>query len=615
MSTLVSEVRARVQQSTTPLVMPLIDTLTAPTHLSSAGFPYISAESFAHFRDHVPHILGNAPRVWKATLEIHSICREIHGTSPDEQAFESMTRAKSVIRTILNTASVTAPPDLWIARHLMSTYKALGLLDRFLAGEIIDPACCEFQLEQRTVVANPHEFQIDLEFLVARGYLDMDRTRFWLTDVPWAHETLRQALPQRPDQDIDTVQVWARMLAGKPFTIKERSTLLDLNDGRYDTPPHHRPTWVATWNEIELAYRLLPLVLALNIVGWNQRLTAGEAFVLGTDNEVDADIFKAAANILIDAGVLKAESRELTDTGHRVCTRAAGPCGIIATYKPYLDKCRDIVLEGRGQVWVERGANVAASQDANRRTFEKANDSLDRFCADTGFQYTVFIEHAVGRGEATRQRWERSGEETIRYFGADLEDDAIDAAMKIQREGRLPSNMVFIRRADIGNPEYLIGKLAEHKLSTHGVVMLVGNGFHEVRHQTDEAMIALFRTYGEAGLILLFTEENALSVDDLRATAWNTYHAGFKFVHEKSGQGLRPAYPREPPRFGRPLPASWNECATKAGYIRLESYCSRTRTIFPYRQKGQHNPSISVNHFFIPKALAEDLGLSAPSSP
>ena len=182
--------------------------------------------------------------------------------------------------------------------------------------------------------------------------------------------------------------------------------------------------------------------------------------------------------------------------------------------------------------------------------------------------------------------------------------------MKAQHDGRLPSNMAFIRRADIGNADYLIDKLAAYNASPQGAIMLVGNGFHEVRQQTDEFMIEMFRVYAKAGLILLFTEENALSVDDLRATAWNTYHTGFKYVHEKSGQGLRPAYPRESPHMGRPLPASWNECASKAGYVRLESYCSRTRTIYPYAIKGRRNPSISVNHFFIPEALAESLGLS-----
>ena len=140
--------------------------------------------------------------------------------------------------------------------------------------------------------------------------------------------------------------------------------------------------------------------------------------------------------------------------------------------------------------------------------------------------------------------------------------------------------------------------------------MLVGNGFHEVRDQTDTGMTEVFQAYEQAGIVLLFTEENALSIDDLRATAWNTYHAGFKYVHEKSGQGLRPAEPGPPVRLGKPLRAAWSRCASDAGYVRADAYSSRTRTIYPYPPGRGHNPAISVNHFFVPQRIAERLGLA-----
>src|SRR5205085_1624010 len=96
---------------------------------------------------------------------------------------------------------------------------------------------------------------------------------------------------------------------------------------------------------------------------------------------------------------------------------------------------------------VTRSENVGASQDANRATFEQANDALDAFARATGFSYRVFVEHAIGRGEATRQRYGRSGEGLV-YVGADLEDAAIDAALGEQRAGRLPASMIFVRHAD-----------------------------------------------------------------------------------------------------------------------------------------------------------------------
>jgi hypothetical protein len=137
--------------------------------------------------------------------------------------------------------------------------------------------------------------------------------------------------------------------------------------------------------------------------------------------------------------------------------------------------------------------------------------------------------------------------------------------------------------------------------------MMVGNGFHEVRNQSDETMVEVFKGYARAGFILLFTEENALSVDDLRATAYNTYHAGFKYVHEKSGQGLRPSEPRPKPRLGKPLRAPWSLCAKQAGYTRLDVYCTRTRTIYPHKPASGHNPSISVNHFFVPDLILAEI--------
>jgi hypothetical protein len=256
---------------------------------------------------------------------------------------------------------------------------------------------------------------------------------------------------------------------------------------------------------------------------------------------------------------------------------------------------------------VKRGDNVGASQDANAGTFRTANNALDRFCVDHDFELSVFIEHAIGRGEATRQRYERSGAKDIRYYGADLEDAAIDAAIAEQKAGNLPADMVFVRDADIGKPDVLLNAIRANGDDPNGAVMLVGNGFHEVRGQTDDRMTDVFSGYCEAGVILLFTEENALAIDDLRATAFNTYHAGFKYVHEKSGQGLRPAEPRPRPRLGKRLRASWEKCAAEAGYTKLEDYSSRTRTIYPYTRPGLPNPSISVNLFFVPTHLLSEI--------
>ena len=58
-----------------------------------------------------------------------------------------------------------------------------------------------------------------------------------------------------------------------------------------------------------------------------------------------------------------------------------------------------------------------------------------------------------------------------------------------------------------------------------------------------------------------------------------------------------------------PLPASWLECATRAGYVYADQYCARSRTIYPTTPPSGHNPSISVTHFFVPGRIAARLGL------
>ena len=324
----------------------------------------------------------------------------------------------------------------------------------------------------------------------------------------------------------------------------------------------------------------------------------------------DPEVGEAALAILIATGaaVKDGEAAAPTATGRRIGEKGAGPMGIIEAYHPYMARLDDILVGDRGAAWVTRGANISASQDANRETFARSNEALDTFCADTGFALRVFIEHAIGRGEATRQRYLRPGGRELRYFGADLEDAAIDACLEEQRAGRLPAGMVFVRNADIGEPARLVESMRAAGADPHGAVMIVGNGFHEVRGQTDERMVEVLRGYADAGILLLFTEESALRIDDLLATAWNTYHAGFRYVHEKSGQGLRPAEPAPPSRF--PLPRSWHECTSQAGYVRVEKYSSRSRTVYPTAPHHGYNPSISTNHFCVPRAIAEQLGLT-----
>lgn len=561
--------------------------VTGKTQLSSADYPYISDESFRLFIETVPHLFqdGESILAWLRHLE-----KEIPtfvGANPVES--ESIERAIKVVRTMVFTASVTAPPDLWLARQVLSIHKQLGILDWILEGKVLEP---DSFAEQRRL--NEKQLKIDLHFLHSRGYLSKVDTRFLISGNSKVVEVLKQIRVLKQDYRVNLVPLIANVLEAKN-TVE--NTLIE-EWLRFDKTGDNTGMWIASHFQIELGYRVLPIILALRMLGYTKYLKEGEPF-----EEHVPGAFTVFLRIMEFAGYVS--DGKVTELGARVFGRGPGPFGIIGAYYPYLNTMNSILGSQTVRARVNRGENVAASQDANRTTFKAANDRLDDFSKEFGFQYNVFIEHAVGQGEATRQRFERNGEEGIRYFGADLEDAAIDQAIKQQAKGFLPGNMQFIRSADIGDPEKVIEYLQEEGLSTEGAVMMVGNGFHEIREQTNERMIDVFKSYQEAGIILIFTEESALADKDLLHTAWNTYHAGFRYVHEMSGQGLRPAWESEQEHARW----SWRKCATLGGYVILDRFSYRTRTIYPYTRPHRLNPSISVTDFCVPKKLAKTLGV------
>jgi hypothetical protein len=587
-----------------PIAVELAHVLAAPTGVSSGGHPYLQEAAYERFRDRVPHILAMGPR---ALAALDTVVRAAEAGGLDVSA------AAKVVRGCVLTAAITAPSDLWLMRHVVGALRAVGVVERLLAGEAIDPAACDVSLHGERARADARELEADLTLLLSRGWLEPAPGRselFVVASSPRARRGL-EALGPTPRWPAGVSHVWRSAFVGEPVSGEERRALLEIGAQAPRRVDPAQDTWIASAEEVEAGFRLLPIVLGLRAAGHHARLAAGEPLDAATLAPADPPLGAAALAVLAACGVV--EERDgggfaATATGRRLGEKGAGPMGIIEAYHPYMARLDEILVHGRSAAGVTRGANIAASQDANRDSFLRANDALDAFCTDTGFTFRVFIEHAIGRGEATRQRYERAGEQ-LRYVGADLEDAAIDACLEEQARGRLPKDMVFVRGADIGNPGHLVRALKDQGLDPFGAVMIVGNGFHEVREQTDERMIDVFRGYGEAGILLLFTEESALRIDDLLTTAWNTYHAGFRYVHEKSGQGLRPAEPTAPSRFGRPLHKSWRECAEHAGYTRIERYSSRSRTVHPLAPRPRTNPSISANHFCVPNRVLEKLAV------
>ena len=599
-----------------PIAFELAHVLAVPTGTSSKGFPFLEQGAYQRFRERVPHILAMGPRTLHALDRVVAVAKR-HGLD--------VGNAAKVVRGCVLTAAITAPADLWLLRYVLGTLGKVGLTHRLLAGEAIDPADAEVERDGRRVAADRRELLADLTFVLSRGLLEQDEAGRFLRARDAHAQGALGAFLAPPAWRAEVSRLWARAFAGVSLDGAEKKELIALGRELPPAPEATARSWLPSGDDIEVGARLLPLVLGLRAAGKHALLASGIELSPGSLAPADAEIGAAALAILVAAGAASrdgAASREgaasrdgdaaatamPTATGRRIGEKGAGPMGIIEAYHPYMARLDEILVQGRGASWVTRGANIAASQDANRESFTKANDALDAFCADTGFVLKTFIEHAIGRGEATRQRYARPGGRELRYFGADLEDAAIDACLEEQRAGRLPAGMVFVRNADIGEPARLIEALRAAGADPQGAVMVVGNGFHEVRGQTDERMVDVLRGYADAGILLLFTEESALRVDDLLATAWNTYHAGFRYVHEKSGQGLRPAEAAPPSRF--PMAKSWHECTAAAGYVRVDRYSVRSRTVYPTAPHHGHNPSISANHFCVPRSIADRLGLA-----
>ena len=569
-----------------PQATQLIEAVTGETDISSAGFPFISDHSFRILIGEVPHLFrrGQAVLAWTSTLEASLV----ENSEFPEADLESIRRATKVFRNVVFTAGVTAPPDLWVLRHVLSAHRELGVIDWLLSGRILDPV-----VYAREHGLDEHQLKTDLQLLHARGYLGAGDGDYRISPEPDIAAVVEGNLAIPVTFRRDMVPDLTDWLSTEGASEPELENWL----GQI---PEHLPTgsWVASQHEIELGYRLLPIVLGLRVLEITPELQRGTML-----EEHVPNFAPEIGSLFETAGY--AEGGEVTDLGARVFARGPGAFGIIGAYHTYLNRLPELLKSGAQGVWVRRGENVLASQDANRKTFTIANDRLDSFSKKTGFSYRVFIEHAVGRGEAIRQRFGRNRKDELLYFGADLEDAAIDRALKQQEQGVLPENLRFIRSADIGEPLKVIDYLAELGLADEPTVMMVGNGFHEIREQTNEKMVDVFRAYEQAHYLLIFTEESALHDEALIRTAWNTYHAGFRYVHEMSGQGLRPAVERE--RSGGRW--SWRKCAERAGYHVLEEYIYRSRTIYPYRRPTHKNPSISVTYFCVPNVLANELGV------
>jgi hypothetical protein len=492
----------------------------------------------------------------------------------DDETRASIHRAADAFRTITFTASVTAPSDLWLQRQILATHTATGVLDLLERREPLSAKDAELlDLDAR-------QFSFDMQFLESRGVLERNGEGFSIyRSVPYR---LNDDLALDADFRGDITGLLASGLSGGLLPEEESRIARWLV-----LPPvtrRHSPAsaWIASRHELEVGYRVVPIVLALKASGLLNGLRAGSAFP-------ETRWGGAMRHVLNEAGFLTGS--RVTALGARAFERGPGVYGIIGAYQPYLSRHQALLQVTGERPWVERGRNIAASRDANRKSFETIAEIIEA----AGLKVSVVVEHALGLGIGIQVLRKKFGINVVRFYGVDYEPTAIDGARSEQAAGRLPDSMKFLQ-ADIGKPASLIEYLREDGALGDGTVMIVGNGFHEARGKSDDEMIATLRQYRDAGITIVFTEESGLTDRQIREAAWNSYHASFRWTHQVSGQGLRAPWPMEPPSDR----LSWTEVFERAGYRVPKAFRRGTRAVFPCSLPEERNPPISVTFLCIP---------------
>lgn len=516
------------------------------------GFPRIPESSFQTFRDEVPHLFtkGRAVLDWIDAFG-DTLARSNEMVSEGRLALQGAAQA---LGTMVQTAAVTAPPDLWLQRQILAAHARSGLLGRLEAGEVI--------------ASTEDRLSYDLQFLWTRGLLEYSGPGY--VKSPSCPYPLDSSLTLPPEFRTDMTGL---LCAGFNDSLSAAEESLIARWLALPAHPNSPDGWMAGRQDLEVGYRLLPVVLGLHASGALKGLRKGTPFPEIPWRGLIGDILSEAG--LLEAGLV-------TALGARVFERGPGIFGIIGAYHTYMNS---------EDPWVERGKNIAASRDANRRSFETAAEIIEA----AGLNPSVVIEHALGLGVGIQTFQKRLGGKAVQFIGADYEQTALDGARREQKEGRLPTDMKFVR-ADIGRPDTLLDFLRLEGIDSRGAVMIVGNGFHEARGLSDEEMAAMLRGYREAGVHIVFTEESGLTDDQIRTAAWNTYHAGFRYTHQISGQVPRAPWPMDPPSPR----LSWTEVFERAGYRVPREFRRGTRPVFPCDLPEEKNPPISVTFLCIP---------------
>ena len=307
--------------------------LMGETAVSSAGFPTISEHSFQEWMKKVPHLFTEG----SALLDfLHGMEARIQERPDAAQApCISWLRAIKVLETVIQTAAVTAPTDLWLIKHILSSYQRMGILDRLRTGAILGLAEISSQGHM-----NLQQLRYDFHFLKSRAVL-VDAgpdDHYRLAPHPQIQNLVREFKALDSAAPVNLVPLLMRCLARQPIDANEQEQLtrfLTLPVGLQPAPNRIPGPW-----EVELGYRLVPLILA-----WRNSLD----FKTKPDKVIPDDVLLADLmnDYLMKAGLITGKGQP-TPLGSRVLERGPGPFGIIHAYHEYMKQHEDLVAVARG---------------------------------------------------------------------------------------------------------------------------------------------------------------------------------------------------------------------------------------------------------------------------
>src|SRR5262249_33191857 len=160
--------------------------------------------------------------------------------------------AAVVVRQVVTTAAITAPPDLWLLRCVLGFFGTLGLLEQLVAGGAIVPEDCGD--------LHPGELEKDLMFLLSRGFVEQYDEGFRIAGHPAVRRPFEPLGPLPADVPSPTTGLWRRLFLGERMSEREQEWLLDLGFTAPRRTQPHQTHWVPHREEIDLGWRLLPVV-------------------------------------------------------------------------------------------------------------------------------------------------------------------------------------------------------------------------------------------------------------------------------------------------------------------------------------------------------------------